>query len=201
MITDEDLAFPRTVQAVVKAALGGGAPAIQLRDKHKPIRELLTLARELRELTREHDALFFVNDRLDLALAAGADGVHLGPDDLPVAAVRAAVPDWFFVGYSTDDPRRARQAVAAGADYIGCGTVWATGSKDDAGAAIGLKGVAEVVHAVSVPVVAIGGISVERAPELRETNAAGMAVMSAVMTADDPATTVRLLLNGFDRAR
>ncbi len=154
----------------------------------------------MRVITREFGALLFVNDRLDLALAVEADGVHLGPDDLPVAAVRGIVPDSFLIGFSTDDPDVARDAENEGADYLGCGTVWPTASKADAGAVIGLEGLRRVVESVGIPAVAIGGITVERAARVPATGAAGAAVMSTVMTAPDPGEVVRALLRSLNRA-
>jgi len=197
VITDSRLAHPRSVAAVVKAALEAGAPAVQLREKVRSARDTLPLAYELRELTRQEGALFFLNDRLDLALTVGADGVHLGPDDLPVAEVRRVTPESFIIGYSTDDPEEARRSVADGANYLGVGSVWPTGSKTDAGEAIGPEGVARVADAVSVPVVAIGGISVERVPMLAGTGAAGVAAIGAVMGAKDMGEAVRRLMAPF----
>lgn len=198
VITDEELAGERGVDAVVADALRAGAPSVQLRHKGAGAAGLLDEARRLRALTREAGALLFVNDRFDVALAAGADGVHLGPDDLPVDAVRAAVPPEFLVGYSTDDPAEARDAVAAGADYVGCGTVFATASKADAGEVIGLEGLDRVAAAVDVPVVGIGGITPERARAVAErTRAAGVAVIGAVMGAEDVGSAVRGLLEPF----
>ncbi len=194
VLTDRALAAPRTILEVVSAALAAGAPAVQLHDKQAGAAELLAIARDLRRLTRRFGALLFVNDRADVALTADADGVHLGPDDLPVAAVRRCVPEGFLIGYSTDDPARARRAVAEGADYLGCGTVYPTGSKADAGSAIGLEGLDRVAAAVPVPVVAIGGITPGRAPEIASTGAAGLAVVSAVMGAEDPGAAVTALL-------
>jgi thiamine-phosphate diphosphorylase len=199
VITDEDIARPRTIIEAVALALDAGAPAIQLRDKRRSAGELLPVARELRRLTRQSGALFFINDRLDLALAVEADGVHLGPDDLPVAEVRRVVPDSFLIGYSTDDPDEGRRAAAEGADYLGVGAVWPTGSKADAGAAIGVDGVRTMVAAVPVPVVAIGGITVDRAPLLAGSGIAGIAVIGAVMAADDVSSAVRTLLNPTGR--
>jgi len=135
-----------------------------------------------------------VNDRLDVALALEADGVHLGPTDLPVAAARAAAPPGFLIGRSADEVRVAQGAVSDGADYIGCGTVYATRTKGDAGAAIGLPRLAAVVQAVAVPVVAIGGITPANVGEVTETGATGVAVVSAVIAAADPAREVRALL-------
>ena len=119
VITDRRLAGPRPMETVVASALEAGARAIQLRDKGGSARELLAQALLLRELTRSHGALLFVNDRFDVALAAGADGVHLGPDDLPLAAVRQAAPPGFLIGVSTDEPQVARKLESAGADYVG----------------------------------------------------------------------------------
>jgi thiamine-phosphate pyrophosphorylase len=197
VITDARLAGRRGIEAVVEAALGAGAPAIQLREKQAGAGEMLSLARRLRELTRAANALLFVNDRVDVALAAQADGVHLGPRDLPVELVRRYSPAGFLIGYSTDDPELARRAVDDGADYIGCGTVWATSTKEDAGRAIGPAGLALVADAVPVPVVGIGGITPQRALELADTGAAGVAVVGAVMSALDPAHATRHLLRAF----
>src|SRR5690606_24948124 len=121
VITDRDLVAPRDLFQVVRRCLEAGAPAVQLRDKRATARELFEQARELRSLTESAGALLFVNDRADVALAGGADGVHIGPDDVPLAPLRRAVPESFLIGISTDDPRAAVHAEAAGADYIGCG--------------------------------------------------------------------------------
>lgn len=198
VITDRRLAGDRPVVEVVAQALEGGAPAVQLRNKGDSARELLATGRQLRALTREAGALLFVNDRLDVALAVEADGVHLGPDDLPVAAVRRLAPGGFLVGRSADDPDVARRAVEDGADYIGCGTVYPTTTKADAGATIGLEGLDRVAGAVPVPVVGIGGIVVERAAEVAGTRAAGIAVVGAIMGAPDPARVVRALMAPFE---
>lgn len=197
VLTDARLAAPRGVVDVVARALAGGTRAIQLRNKGDSPRELLAVGRELRALTREAGALLFVNDRLDVALALEADGVHVGPHDLPVAVVRAHSPAGFLIGRSADDPTVARRAVDDGADYIGCGTVYPTSTKADAGATIGLAGLAAVVRAVSVPVVGIGGITVERAPAVAKAGAAGIAVVGAVMAAADPEEAARRLLAPF----
>lgn len=197
VITDRAMAAPRTVNDVVRQALEAGARAVQLRDKGVTARELLETARALRELTREVGALLFVNDRMDVALAAGADGVHLGPDDIPVAPARRAAPPGFLIGYSTDDPRQAREAQADGADYIGCGTVYATASKADAGEVIGPAGLGRVVEAVSIPVVGIGGITPQQAAEVSRVGADGIAAIGAVMAADDPGEAARGFLSAF----
>lgn len=198
VITDAGLARGRSVPQVVAAALAGGARAVQLRNKGESARELLAVGRELRKVTAEAGALLFVNDRLDLALALEADGIHLGPHDLPVAEVRRTAPEGFLIGRSADVPSVARQAVADGADYIGCGTVYATTTKADAGDVIGLDGLRRVVEAVApTAVVGIGGITVERAEEVAATGAAGVAVVGAIMGAGDPAEAARRMERFF----
>lgn len=200
VITDAALASPRVVRDVVAAALEAGAPAIQLRDKDACADALLDEARALIPLIRRHGARLFVNDRLDVAILAGADGVHLGPDDLPVHAARALAPPGFLIGFSTDDPDAAVQAVRDGASYIGCGAVFGTTSKRDvAGEWIGTERLHHVALAVDVPVVGIGGIDTENVHAVAATAAAGVAVIGAVMAAANPAAATRKLLSGLTR--
>lgn len=194
LVTDPDCGAGRTVVDVVRAALRGGAPAIQLRIKDAPAREMVELARALVDETRSAGALLFVNDRVDVALAAGADGAHVGQDDLPVAAARRIVPPGFLLGVSAESVDLALQAQADGADYVGTGPVYATGSKADAGDAIGTGRFAEVVQAIRIPVVGIGGITTANAPDVMRAGAAGVAVISAIMRAPDPEAATRDLL-------
>ena len=200
VITDQDLASPRSIVEIVADALAAGARAIQLRSKTASARELQESGSELLSLTRPAGALLFINDRLDVALAIGADGVHLGPDDIPVSEARRAVPNSFLIGTSTDNPQQAAQLQHDGADYIGCGTVYPTTTKSDAGQIIGLPGLDRVARSVDVPVIGIGGINVERSAEVSTTYASGIAVVSAVMqTSDVPETIVGLLAPWAER--
>ena len=194
VITDAALAAPRSVAEVIAAALDERAPAVQLRAKDATARELVALGRRLRDLTRDAGALLFVNDRVDVALAIDADGVHVGPGDVPVASLRPVVPAGFLIGASADDPEIARRLASDGADYIGCGTIYPTGTKADAGEVIGLDGLDRVAGAVDVPVIGIGGVTVERSAEVATTKAAGVAVVRAVMGAADVGAAVRGLL-------
>ena len=182
VITDEVLARPRALSDVVREALAAGAPTIQLRLKSASARELLEAAQTLMPIVRSAGALFIVNDRLDVALAAGA---------------LSGVADTFIVGYSTDTTDEAARAEAEGADYLGVGAVYATANKSDAGDVIGLEGLRRVVKAVSIPVVAIGGITPERAPAVAKAGACGSAAIGAVMSAAEPAEAVRELLLPF----
>lgn len=199
VITDRVLAAPRSVADIVAEALQAGARAVQLREKRQTPRTVLPLARRLRADTRQAGALFFVNDRIDLALAVDADGVHLGPDDLPVRAARRVAPSGFLIGYSADNADFARAAVGDGADYIGCGTLYPTATKPDAGEVVGIEGLRTVVRAVDVPVVGIGGVTPDRAPAVIGAGAAGCAAVGAVMAARNPAAAARDFLRAAGR--
>lgn len=194
VVTDPDCGDGRDMVDVVRAALRGGAPAIQLRMKDAPAREMAAVARALLIETRPMGALLFINDRMDVALAVGAEGAHLGQDDLPAAAARRIAPSGFLIGVSAETPELARQAEADGADYVGVGPVYATGSKADAGDAVGTARVTEVAAAVRIPVVGIGGIAIANAGEVIRAGAAGIAVIGAVMRAEDPEAATRTLL-------
>lgn len=196
VVTDADCGG-RDLVDVVRAALRGGAPAIQLRMKDGAARDMVEMAQALLAETRPAGALLFVNDRVDVAVIAGADGAHVGQDDLPVSAARRVSPPGFLLGVSAESVELALQAEAEGADYVGVGPVYATGSKGDAGEPIGLGRIAEVSASVRIPVVGIGGIAVGNARAVVESGAAGVAVISAVMRADDPESAVRELLRAI----
>lgn len=184
----------RTLRDVVAECCDAGATAIELRDKEATAEELLRHAESLLPVARACDALLIVNDRMDVALAAGADGVHLGPDDLPVAAARSIAPSGFVLGYSTDDPDAARAAARAGADYLGIGAVYGTRSKPGLEReAIGPGRVRAVLEAAGLPGVGIGGITADNAGAVGRVGS-GVAVLGAVMGADDPGRAVRAIL-------
>ena len=176
----------RDVLDTARAAIDGGAGCIQLREKAMPDRDLLALAERLRQVAEATGTLVIVNDRADVAAAAGADGVHLGQDDLPVSAARRVLPGRSIVGVSTHTIAQARAAADAGADYIGVGPMFPTATKD-AGPIAGEAFLRQVVPELSVPHVAIGGITVENVGRLVEAGARRVAVCSAVIAAADPA--------------
>lgn len=194
VITHPQPACGRPLEQVVAECVDAGAPAIQLRDKAADSQALASTAERLLAITRSAGATLIVNDRLDVAIAADADGVHLGPDDLPVSAARDIARPDLIIGYSTDDPEEAGRAAAAGADYLGVGAVFGTRSKPGlADEAIGPDRVRLVREASRLPCLGIGGITLHNAPEVLETGA-GIAVLSAVMSAPAPAEVVRELL-------
>lgn len=171
--------------AMARAALQGGAKIIQLRDKTANTRELLAMAHKIRQLTRDADALFFINDRVDVAVAAEADGVHLGPDDLPLEIARPIIGTEMLLGVSCADETEAREAQNGGADYIGAGAVFGTQTKLDAGAAIGVDALRAIVRATTLPVAGIGGVTRENLRAIIETGARMACVVSAIASAPD----------------
>jgi thiamine-phosphate pyrophosphorylase len=184
VITDPGLAG-RDHAAIAAAAVAGGADMIQLRDKAGDVRALLPQARAIQAHCRAHGAIFIVNDRLDLALAAGADGVHIGQDDLPAEAARHLLGPGKILGVSTHSREQAEAALAAGADYIGFGPMFATGTKETGYTPRGLAGLQEVRAAVRLPILAIGGITLERAADVIIAGATAPAVISAIVAAPD----------------
>ena len=201
LVTDPDLGSDRPLLQIVEAALSGGVTAVQLRDKRASPAELLELGSEMRRICRRHEAPLFVNDRADIALALAADGVHLGAEDLPPAEARRLLPPPFRVGISVAGVGEARAAEAAGADYLGVGPVFATVTKADAGAPIGVELLAEIAAAVRVPVIGIGGITAANCASVLEAGAAGVAVVSAIVTAPDPERAARQLREALEAAR
>lgn len=176
------------------AFLAGGARLLQLRLKHVAPRDLLEATRRLLPLARRVGARVIVNDRPDVAAAAGADGVHLGQDDVSVAVARAVLPPGAWVGVSTHDVEQARTAERDGADYIAVGPIFSTTTKADALPPRGLALVAAVRATVRCSIVAIGGITPERSPEVLAAGADAVAVIGALVRTDDPAAAVRLFL-------
>jgi thiamine-phosphate pyrophosphorylase len=186
VITDPALAAGKDHVAIAAAALAGGADVIQLRDKQGSLRDLLPQARAIQALCRKAGATFIVNDRVDLALAAESDGVHVGQEDLPAEAARRLLGTRKILGVSTHSAAQGLAALSAGADYIGFGPMFATGTKDTGYAPRGSAGLAEVRRAVgALPILAIGGIVLENVDEVIRAGATAPAVISAVVAAPD----------------
>jgi thiamine-phosphate diphosphorylase len=181
----------RTPEELAGALLAGGARLLQLRLKTAGSGELLAAARALRVLTARAGALLLINDRPDVARAAGADGVHLGQDDLPVAAARVVLGPGAVVGVSTHDVEQARVAASAGADYLGVGPVFTTTTKVATPPARGLDLVRAVRAAVALPLVGIGGITPDTAPAVRAAGADAVAMIAALVRAPDVTAAVR----------
>ena len=191
LVTDRKQCGSRSLVDVVSEAVEGGVNAVQLRERDLPAGELLLLARQLRGICG-HRALLFINDRVDIALMVGANGVHLPENGLPVASVRQLLPPSFLVGRSTHSVNAARQAELDGADYVTAGSVFATGSHPDV-APFGLDLVRNLSSRLSIPIIAIGGINAGNVTECWDAGAAGVAVISAIAGADDPRAAAQAL--------
>lgn len=191
LVTDRRRLAGRELVDVVEQAVDGGVSMVQLREKDLPAGELLALARRLRGVTAGR-ALLLINDRVDVALLCGADGVHLGEQGLPVAAVRAWLPPGMLVGRSVHGVQAARQAEQEGADYLLLGTLFPSRSHPEADP-VGLERLREVAARVAPPVLGIGGIGAEQAAACRAAGAAGVAVIDAIHAAGDPLAAARAL--------
>jgi len=193
VLADDDPRWRHGVRAQVEGALRGGAGLVQLRMKRLGDGETLELARWAVAQARAASALLFVNDRFDLALLSGADGVHLGQDDLPPESLPAAARARLWVGLSTHSLGQLEASRTRPIDYVAFGPVFGTGSKDTGYPPRGLELLAEAAKRAAHPLVAIGGISAENAPLVRAAGAAAAAVISAVADAPDPAEATRYL--------
>lgn len=186
LITDRKLVADRlSLTAAVKQALKGGVRAVQLREKDMGTRDLLKLAYTMREMTREHGAKLFINDRFDIALAVNADGVHLAQSSMPVDAVRKVVKKKLLIGVSTHSLTEARDADQGGADFITTGPVFRTPSKVKYGAPAGLDALEKVCGGIRIPVFALGGITGGRIAKVRGKGAHGVAMISGILKADN----------------
>ncbi|MEZ3117310.1 thiamine phosphate synthase [Halobaculum sp. MBLA0147] len=204
LVTQGSLSGDRTTPEVVEAALESGVDVVQLRDKGTTARDRLAIGREVRRLTRQAGVPLIVNDRVDLAVAIGADGVHLGDEDLPVSVAREQLGPDAVIGRSVSTASAARDAVTAGADYLGVGAIYATDSKsdiDDAEYDLGLDPIQAIDEAVDVPFVGIGGVTAENASEVVAAGADGVAVISEITAADDPAAATRRLRRAVESGR
>jgi len=193
LVTDLALAGERSLARIVRQAIEGGVTMVQYRDKRPGTRAMIEGVREALRAAREAGRPLLINDRVDVALAVDADGVHLGQEDMPASTARYLLGPARILGVTAAGPEQAREAQRQGADYIGCNAVFATPTKADTGAPRGLDGLRELVAATSLPVIAIGGIGPDNAAEVLRTGVAGLAVVSASMSAPEPREAARRL--------
>jgi len=195
LITDRQQLPPdRTLLEVLEAALQGGVPAIQLREKDLPTDQLYPLARELRRLTSRYGARLLINERIDLALAVEADGVHLPGHSFPIPVARMLLGPQRLIGVSTHHRDEVDMACRQGADFVTFGPVFATPSKAVYGPPQGLTALREACRSSMVPVFALGGVKLQHQAEIQSSGAAGIALISAILTAADPAAATRSFL-------
>lgn len=179
---------------LARMAIEGGARMVQLRRKSASGRDLFEWAVRIQALCREYEALFIVNDRVDIALATHADGVHLGQQDMPVASARALLGSETLIGVSVSNPSEAAKAAKEGADYLGVGHIFPTSSKEKPMPPIGTSAIRPIIEASGLPVIAIGGIELQNVAEVIKAGASGVAVISAVSGSADPVAATRELV-------
>ena len=200
LVTDRSLSKGRPTSEIVAGAVAGGVTCVQLREKQCGTREFVDEALALKPLLKDCNIPLIINDRLDVALAVEADGVHLGQDDMPITMARAIAGSSLIIGISAESTEDALRAEQEGADYIGISPVFATPTKTDTGPPLGLDGVRKIRELVDIPLVGIGGINELNAAEVIAAGADGIAVVSAIVSADDPAAATRTLKSLVDRA-
>ncbi|GHV43760.1 thiamine-phosphate synthase [Spirochaetia bacterium] len=192
LCTDRILSLGRPITQALDAAIAGGVTMVQLREKDASTREFYDIALEVQRITKKHQVPLVVNDRLDIALAIGAEGLHLGQSDLPLREARRLAGDRMFIGVSANTVEQARIAEAEGADYLGVGAVFPTGSKSDVNT-VGLERLREIRGAVNIPIVGIGGIGPANIREVMTTGIEGAAVISAILSQPDIAEAASAL--------
>ena len=193
LVTDEACLHGRPLLECVEEALAAGVTLVQYRAKAADGGVLYAEACKLKELCDKYNVPLIINDRLDIALAVGAAGVHLGQDDLPCAVARRLLGEDFIIGVSAHNPAEAVQAVSEGADYLGCGAVFGTATKHDV-AKLGLENLRAIRKAVPVPMVGIGGITADNYAEVLATGANGAAIVSGILAQDDIGAVVKKLV-------
>lgn len=193
LVTDEACLHGRPLLKCVEEALAAGVTLVQYRAKATDGGVLYAEACRLKELCDKYNVPLIINDRLDIALAVGAAGVHLGQDDLPCAVARRLLGENFIIGVSAHNPAEAVQAVSEGADYLGCGAVFGTATKHDV-AKLGLENLRAIRKAVAVPMVGIGGITADNYAEVLATGADGAAIVSGILAQDDIGAVVKKLV-------
>lgn len=184
VITDETIGLGRSHVELAKKAIDGGATVIQLRDKQKSSKELYKIGLEIKKITLKYNVLYIVNDRLDIALATEADGIHLGFDDLPVDIVRKVAGKNLIIGASVSDIPQAREALRCGADYLSVQSIFSTTTKDDV-KVVGLEMLKEIKKLSRIPVIGIGGINIDNVGKVIRAGADGVAVISAIVSQFD----------------
>lgn len=191
LVTDRGLSHGRSSAEIVLAAIGGGVTCVQLREKNCGTREFIDEASALKPVLEQHGIPLIINDRIDVALAVEADGVHLGQSDMHVRDAQRILPDNMIIGISAESVEDAVRAEAEGAHYVGISPVFATGTKADTVPPLGLEGIRQIRNRVSVPLVGIGGINIDNGHDVISAGADGIAVVSAIVSAEDPEAAAR----------
>lgn len=192
LVTDDGCLQGRALLDCVREALEGGVTLVQYRAKTAASAEMYAEALQLKALCNSFNVPLIINDRLDIAMAVGAAGVHLGQDDLPCAAARKLLGEDYLIGVSAHNPAEAKAALQSGADYLGCGAVFGTATKADV-QKLGTDGLAAICKAKGLPVVGIGGVTADNYREVRAAGADGAAIVSGILAQPDIRATVRAI--------
>ena len=201
LVTDRWLARGRSTLEIVKAAVSGGVTCIQLREKACSTREFIAQALAIKTFLGTRKIPLIINDRLDVALAVEADGVHLGQSDMPLEMAQKIAGPSMLIGISAESVQDAIAAENGGADYLGISPIYATPTKTDTAPPLGLPGLREIKKRVHIPLVGIGGLNASNAAEVIRNGADGVAVVSAIVAADEPETAAKHLKQIIDEAR
>ncbi len=196
LVTDKSENEEKFLKTIEEAILGG-VSVVQIREKTAETLEFYNLALKVKEITTKYNVPLIINDRVDIALAIDADGVHVGQSDMPCDITRKLIGENKILGVSAATIEEAKKAEKDGADYIGTGAVFPTATKDDA-ASVTKKDLSNIAKSINIPVVAIGGITIENAEELKDTGIAGLSVVSAIMSAENPKKASEKLLKIFN---
>lgn len=192
LVTEESIAI-EDLTKIITESVSGGVSIVQLREKNNSSLSFYKKASALKQLLNELSIPLIINDRVDIALAVAADGIHIGQDDLPLPVIKQMVPDDMIIGVSVSTLEEAIEAERNGADYIGVGSVFPTKTKQDA-TLMAIEDLEEICRSVSIPAVAIGGITADNISSLSDSGLSGTAVVSAIMNADSPKTASEFLL-------
>ncbi len=201
LVTDRELARGRPTLEIVSAAVHGGTSVVQLREKDCSTRDFIEQALTLKEFLKDSGVPLIINDRVDVALAVKADGVHLGQTDMPLETAKEILGDSMIIGISAESLQDAIEAEKDGADYLGVSPIYATPTKTDTAPPLGLKGLREIRAAVKLPLVGIGGLNRETAADVIRNGGDGVAVVSAIVAADDPEAAAKGLRQVIEEAR
>ena len=196
LVTDNSENEKKFLKTIEEAILGG-VSVVQIRKKTAKTMEFYNLAIKVKKITTKYNVPLIINDRVDVALAIDADGVHVGQSDMPCDITRKLIGENKILGVSAATIEEAKKAENNGADYIGTGAIFPTTTKDDA-PSVTKKDLSDIVNSINIPVVAIGGITIENANELKNTGISGLSVVSAIMNAEDPKKASEKLLNIFN---
>ena len=201
LVTDRNLSRGKTTLDIVKLAVRGGVTCVQLREKDCTTREFINEALAIKDFLKTSKIPLIINDRLDVAQAVGAEGIHLGQSDMPFSMAKTIVGNSMIIGISAESVKDAIQAEKEGADYIGVSPIYKTPTKTDTAPPLGLPGLREIRKAVNIPLVGIGGLNKSNVYDVIKNGGDGVAVVSAIVSADDPEESSRALRSIIDRAK